>query len=102
MSPVVLVARNWTRDDSPMWYDAAQPPHDCFASGFHSPLLTCTSTRARVPPVAATLAWTHHSLPRTPVKVASKTPGGGGGLEPVKATFQTTIGGQQKPVKSVP
>src|SRR5687768_4948519 len=50
---------------------AAQPPQDCLASGRHcGAQLTRTSTPASGS-LAATLAWTHQSLPLTPLKVAS-------------------------------
>src|SRR5687768_8493467 len=56
-------------------------PQDCLERGFQSrPLLGETSTLLRVKPeLALTWPWTHHSLPRTRLKVASKVPGGGGG-----------------------
>src|SRR5688572_19556441 len=71
--PSLAVARSCTTVPCTAWWEAAHAvgPQDCLASGFQeAPWSRVTSTLAMAGPFVATLACTHHSLPRTPVKVA--------------------------------
>src|SRR5688572_20585862 len=72
MFPLVLMARKSTFEPGGTWKLPAQP-YDCLVSERHSSEQSMRKPTFWMGWLPDTLACTHHSLPFTPVNVASKT-----------------------------